>query len=50
MAIIVEVTGRKPSRTDRVAKYNQLLQIEEELGKRATFSPPFQWLPKKKEI
>jgi enolase len=37
-----------PSRTDRVAKYNQLLRIEEELGKRATFTPPFQWLPKKK--
>jgi enolase len=29
-----------PSRTDRVAKYNQLLRIEEELGKRATFLPP----------
>jgi enolase len=26
-----------PSRSDRVAKYNQLLRIEEELGKRATY-------------
>ena len=26
-----------PSRTDRVAKYNQLLRIEEELGERATY-------------
>jgi enolase len=26
-----------PSRSDRVAKYNQLLRIEEELGGRATF-------------
>jgi enolase len=26
-----------PSRTDRVAKYNQLLRIEEELGARAVF-------------
>jgi enolase len=26
-----------PSRTDRVAKYNQLLRIEEELGKAATY-------------
>jgi enolase len=37
-----------PSRTDRVAKYNQLLRIEEELGRRATYAPPLQWLPKKK--
>jgi enolase len=29
-----------PSRTDRVAKYNQLLRIEEELGGRAAFTPP----------
>jgi enolase len=36
-----------PSRTDRVAKYNQLLRIEEELGRRATYSPPLQWKPKK---
>ena len=26
-----------PSRSDRVAKYNQLLRIEEELGDRATY-------------
>ena len=26
-----------PARSDRVAKYNQLLRIEEELGERATF-------------
>ena len=26
-----------PNRTDRVAKYNQLLRIEEELGSTATF-------------
>ena len=26
-----------PSRSDRVAKYNQLLRIEEELGSRAEF-------------
>jgi enolase len=32
-----------PSRTDRVAKYNQLLRIEEELGSRATYTPPLRW-------
>jgi len=26
-----------PARTDRVAKYNQLLRIEEELGERAVY-------------
>jgi enolase len=36
-----------PSRTDRVAKYNQLLRIEEELGSRATYAPPLRWLQKK---
>ncbi len=30
-----------PSRTDRVAKYNQLLRIEEELRNRAAFASPF---------
>jgi enolase len=30
------------SRTERVAKYNQLLRIEEELGKRAIYAPPLQ--------
>ncbi len=28
-----------PSRSERVAKYNQLLRIEEELGKKALYSP-----------
>ncbi len=28
------------SRTDRMAKYNQLLRIEEELGERALYAPP----------
>lgn len=32
-----------PSRTDRVAKYNQLIRIEEELGKRAIYAPPLRW-------
>jgi enolase len=36
-----------PSRTDRVAKYNQLLRIEEELGNRATYAPPLRWRSKK---
>lgn len=31
-----------PCRTDRVAKYNQLLRIEEELGKTASFGNPFE--------
>jgi enolase len=35
-----------PSRTDRVAKYNQLLRIEEELGNRAIYAPPLRWQPK----
>ncbi len=32
-----------PSRTDRVAKYNQLLRIEENLGRRAIYTPPLRW-------
>lgn len=36
-----------PSRTDRVAKYNQLLRIEEELRSRAIYAPPLRWLRKK---
>ena len=36
-----------PSRTDRVAKYNQLLRIEEELGNRATYAPPLRWNSRK---
>ncbi len=31
------------SRTDRVAKYNQLLRIEEGLGDRSMYAPPLQW-------
>lgn len=31
------------SRTDRMAKYNQLLRIEEELGSRAIFNPPLKY-------
>jgi enolase len=34
-----------PSRTDRVAKYNQLLRIEEELGERAAY-PGWQAFPR----
>lgn len=30
-----------PSRSDRVAKYNQLLRIEEQLGSAATYTSPF---------
>jgi enolase len=32
-----QIKTRAPSRTDRVAKYNQLLRIAEELGDRATY-------------
>lgn len=32
-----------PSRTDRVAKYNQLIRIEEELGKKAVYKPPLRF-------
>lgn len=32
-----------PSRTDRVAKYNQLLRIEEELGEAAVYPGPDAW-------
>jgi len=31
------------SRTDRVAKYNRLLRIEENLGNRASYEPPLRW-------
>ena len=34
-----------PSRSDRVAKYNQLLRIEEELGSEATY-PGWEAFPK----
>jgi enolase len=36
-----------PARTDRVAKYNQLLRIEEELGDRAVY-PGWAAFPKAK--
>ena len=36
-----------PSRTDRVAKYNQLLRIEGWLGERALYAPPTAWVPGK---
>ncbi len=42
-----QIKAGAPSRTDRVAKYNQLLRIEEDLGKRAVYSPPLRWLTKK---
>jgi enolase len=35
-----QIKNGAPSRTDQVAKYHQLLRIEEELRKRATYSPP----------
>ena len=35
------------SRTDRVAKYNQLLRIEEKLGNRAIYAPPLRWKTKR---
>jgi enolase len=31
------------SRTDRVAKYNELLRIEEGLGDRSIYAPPLRW-------
>ncbi len=36
-----------PSRTDRVAKYNQLIRIEEGLGNRAIYAQPLHWHSKK---
>jgi len=36
-----------PSRTDRVAKYNQLIRIEEGLGNRAIYTPPLRWKSRK---
>lgn len=36
------------SRTDRVAKYNQLIRIEEELENKATYGPPSHWVLSKK--
>jgi enolase len=34
------------SRTDRVAKYNQLIRIEERLGNRAIYAPSVRWTSK----
>ena len=42
-----QIKSGAPSRTDRVAKYNQLLRIEEELGRRASNTPLLRWPPKK---
>jgi enolase len=38
-----QIKAGAPSRTERVAKYNQLLRIEEELGARAVYDPPLRW-------
>jgi enolase len=35
---IAQIKSGAPSRTERVAKYNQLLRIEEELGADAAFA------------
>ena len=40
-----QIKAGAPSRTDRVAKYNQLLRIEEELGNRARY-PGWQAFPR----
>jgi enolase len=40
-----QIKAGAPSRTDRVAKYNQLLRIEEELGERAVY-PGWDAFPK----
>lgn len=36
-----------PCRSERVAKYNQLIRIEEELGERAIYAPPLRFRSKK---
>ncbi|MGH2368082.1 MAG: phosphopyruvate hydratase, partial [Chloroflexota bacterium] len=33
-----QIKSGAPCRTDRVAKFNQLLRIEEELGEQATYA------------
>jgi len=40
-----QIKAGAPSRTDRVAKYNQLLRIEEELGERASY-PAWEAFPR----
>ena len=42
-----QIKSGAPSRTDRVAKYNQLLRIEEGLGKQAIYAPPLRWKSRK---
>jgi enolase len=42
-----QIKSGAPSRTDRVAKYNQLIRIEEGLGNRAIYSPPLRWKSRK---
>ena len=34
------------SRSERIAKYNQLLRIEQELGDRAVYAPTAGWGPR----
>jgi len=36
-----QITTVSASRSERIAKYNRLLEIEAELGKAATFRSPF---------
>ena len=36
-----QIKAGAPARSDRVAKYNQLLRLESELGESARFSNPF---------
>lgn len=38
-----QIKAGATSRTDRVAKYNQLIRIEERLGNRAIYVPPVGW-------
>jgi enolase len=33
-----QIKGERPAGSERVAKYNRLLRIEEELGKRARYA------------
>jgi enolase len=42
-----QIKAGATSRTDRVAKYNQLIRIEESLGDRAIYVPPLKWTLKK---
>ena len=42
-----QIKSGAPSRTDRVAKYNQLIRIEEGLGDKAVYAPPLRWKSRK---